>query len=541
MALLLGLAGCNAVQKEELNMEGSVRIYPVPKEEKLSDDFVMTVNGKSVPLQQARVSAYPINGGYWNPRFRNGLYRELYQTELASFASFGVKGAVKVELKPKKAIKNVVVRPLSKKVLPQVADGRITFTLPGAGQYVVELDGRHKALHIFADPVKDYKVDKNDPNVIYFGPGCHNAGHIQLKSGQTLFLDDGAVVYGRISAYKASHIRILGHGILNGSKIREEKTDSNGKAVPPSVEHREHAVILGECDDVTVDGIIIKDSCLYNLNLGNCNHVDIDNVKIIGQWTFNTDGIDLHNCRYAHIHNCFVRTFDDCICVKGHGYLATLKKLGKKVVGNPIISDILVEKCVLWCDWNTTLEIGAETFADEIYDITFRDCDIIKNQAAACDMSVWHHALIHDVLYENIRIEQTPTQRNISQKVENQPFKEELDPARQEPYWCIRTFAVDPKVLLNNMKTGKYPTYDKDDATLQPMEKLSRQGVFKNIVFRNISVTGTGMMRVSLDGGPGSGPITIENLTFNGKKIKSFDELFETHIGPNLKGSVILK
>ena len=539
MALLLVLAGCAGFSKGE-KMEDAVKVYPVPNEENLSDDFVMTVNGQNVPLQQARVSAYPINGGYWKS-FRNGKYRELYQTELASFASFGVSGAVKVELKPNRTFRNVVIRPLSKKVVPQVAGGKISFTLPEAGQYVVELDGRHKALHIFADPVKDYKVDKNDPNVIYFGPGCHNAGHIQVKSNQTVFLDDGAIVYGHISAFKANNIRFLGHGILNGSKIREQKTDTIGKPVPPSVEHREHAIMLYNCEGVTVDGIIIKDSCMYNLNLGNCNHVDINNVKIVGQWTFNTDGIDLHNCRYARIHNCFVRTFDDCICVKGHGYFHTQKKLGRMVVGNPIVSDILVEKCVLWCDWNTTLEIGAETFADEIYNITFRDCDIIKNQAAACDISAWHHAVIHDVLYENIRIEQTPTQQNISQKKENQPFEENLDPAKQEPYWCIRTSTVNPKTLLENMKTGKYPSYDKDDFTLHPYEKLAKQGVFKNIVFRNISVTGTSMMRVALGGGPGSGPITIENLTFNGKKIKSFDELFETYIGPNLKGSVILK
>ena len=100
-----------------------------------------------------------------------------------------------------------------------------------------------------------------------------------------------------------------------------------------------------------------------------------------------------------------------------------------------------------------------------------------------------------------------------------QPFKEDLTP-KQEPFWCIRTVSFRPKWL----KT-----------------EPARLSVFKNITFRNISVVGNNMMRVALEGGPGSGPITIENLTFNGKKIKSFDELFETYIGPNLKGAVILK
>ena len=521
MALLLGLAGCGVMQKEDSNMKESVKVYPVPKEEKLSDDFIMTVNGQNVPLHQARVSAYPINSGYL------GRHRELYQTELASFASFGVRGAVNVELKPNKTFKDVVIRPLSKKVVPQIADGKISFTLPEAGQYTVELDGRHHALHIFAGPMQDFKVNKNDPNVIYFGPGCHDAGCIKLESNQTLFLDDGAIVYGRVIAYKANNIRIVGHGILDGGKIREKINEKyldawkNHQPIPdPNTNaKRYHAILLNGCDGITVDGITLRDSNLYNFYFGNCNHIEINNVKIVGQWKQNTDGIDMHNCRYAHIHNCFVRTYDDCICVKGLDIQRDPEDSGRVIRGNMIISDILVEKCVLWCDWNTTLEIGAETYADEIYNITFRDCDIIKNQSAACDISSWHHALIHDVLYENIRIEQTPTQMYILQKTDGQPFKEDLTP-KQEPFWCIRTVSFRPKWL----KT-------------QP----ARLSVFKNITFRNISVVGNNMMRVALDGGPGSGPITIENLTFNGKKIRSFDELFETYIGSNIKGSVILK
>ena len=38
---------------------------------------------------------------------------------------------------------------------------------------------------------------------------------------------------------------------------------------------------------------------------------------MMGCWRYNSDGIDMHNCENVHIDGCFLRTFDDSICVKG--------------------------------------------------------------------------------------------------------------------------------------------------------------------------------------------------------------------------------
>ena len=215
--------------------------------------------GKTVPLHYARVSAYPIN------RRWPGHQRPLDQTELASFASFAVDGPVQVQLKPDRPFKEVAVRPISRNIRPQIRDGVIEFTLPSGGQYTVELDGFHNALHIFADDFKDFAIGRNDPQVRYFGPGLHDAGEIELHDNETLFLDEGAIVFGYVVANDARNIRILGHGILDGSKNKEkylhEFNDEDRKLLEKgfavmNVERRA-TVCLIQCDDLIIDGFVL--------------------------------------------------------------------------------------------------------------------------------------------------------------------------------------------------------------------------------------------------------------------------------------------
>lgn len=42
-----------------------------------------------------------------------------------------------------------------------------------------------------------------------------------------------------------------------------------------------------------------------------------------------------------------------------------------------IFKNVIAENCVIWNDWGKCLEIGAETRAEEIADIYFKNCSII--------------------------------------------------------------------------------------------------------------------------------------------------------------------
>lgn len=410
----------------------SFKVYPVTKTELFCDDYIVKINGKQANLNTARVSAVPFN------RRWPGHQRQIEQTEVIQFLSLATDEPLNFEIIPKAPFdaKDLKIRPRSLGIVPEVTvDGVISFTLPHSAYFTVEPFGRNNALHIFADPVCDYEINLDDENLIYFGAGEHDVGTIELKSNQTLFLDEGAVVYCSVYAKDADNIRILGRGILDNSRnveeiLYEENAVGNEEAVNNA--KRQHTVQLEYCNNVQIDGITIRDSLVYNIRPIGCSKLSIKNVKIIGCWRYNSDGIDMHNCVDVHISDCFLRTFDDSICVKGFdcyydgdveaAVKAAMYRNGKSY---DVFKNVLVEKCVIWNDWGKCLEIGAETRAEEISNIHFYNCDLIHLTNDALDCMNVDYADVHDVCYSDIRIEADETipypslQRKDSEVYEN--------------------------------------------------------------------------------------------------------------------------
>lgn len=348
--------------------------YPVPAGEPVSADFDIKLNGQSVKAYTARVSAIPFN------RVWPGKQRPVDQTELASFVYFSMDEPVNVTLTAAKDFSDIVIRPLSKNIKPEIKGRTINFTIEKAGQYTAEFDGFHGALHIFANPVFDFGVKFDDPNVIYYGAGIHDAGYIELKSGQTLFIDAGAVLHAAVVAKDAINIRIVGEGILDNSW--EEREGAVG------------CMKFYNCKNVEVAGIICRDSVVWTATIFNSDNVIFDWVKTIGMWRYNSDGIDFVNSANGVVKNSFLRNFDDVIVLKG------LKGYDTRNVEN-----IHVSGCVIWCDWGRGLEIGAETCADEYRNIIFEDCDLIHGAHMNMDLQNGDRARVHDLIFDNIRVE----------------------------------------------------------------------------------------------------------------------------------------
>lgn len=382
-------------------------VYPFADGEPIGETFSVKLDGEMIPLHLARVSAYPFN------RRWPGHQRQWEQSEEICFASFSQSGSVEVRVAPKFSVDDVVIRPLSKQISYRKEGGEIVFVMPEPMYLTVEFTGRHNALHLFSDLVGDYQTSGE---VIYYGKGIHDAGQITLTSNQTLFLDEGAVVYACVSASEADHVRIIGRGILDNSKnqaklLFESNAENNSSAVKNAV--RQHTIQLEYCNYAEIDGITIRDSLVYNIRPVGCKNLTIKNVKIIGCWRYNSDGIDMHNCENVHISDCFIRTFDDSVCVKGFDcyYDGGTEEIERQVAEamrknhSESFRNVLVERCTIWNDWGKALEIGAETRAEEICNVTFRDCDIIHITGAPMDCCNVDYADVHDILYENICVE----------------------------------------------------------------------------------------------------------------------------------------
>ena len=480
----------------------SVRVYPFPDGEAVYPSYDVTANGVNVPLHMARVSTYPVNTRW------PGHQRPKSETELCPFASMAADGAVAFDVTADRDFRAVQVKPLSKGVTAEACGRRVRFTVPGPGFYTLELDGYHNALHIFIDPMTDYGVDPGDPDVLYYGRGVHDVGLIELHSGQTLYLEEGAVVYARIVAKDADHIRILGHGILDGSRNVETILCEVGEQHREEIEKhfainnaiREHTVQLEYCRDVRIDGITLRDSLVYCIRPICCKDVEIGCVKLIGNWRYNSDGIDMHNCENVHIHDCFLRTFDDSICIKGFDYTQNEADMYHNGVDYSDFRHVLVERCVIWNDWGRALEIGAETRAKEICDITFRDCDLLRTTHIACDVQNVDYADVHHITFDDIRVE--------------------LDPVSQQPIHIglnADTYAEDPNSTYMPMLLCSNVTY---------IEEYSRdrehRGVNRDILYRNIAVTAPKMPLSHFRGWDAehtSREVTVENLTLNGVRV----------------------
>jgi polygalacturonase len=359
------------------------------------------------------------------------------------------------------------------------------------------MDGYHHNLHLFADPPGTYAVDLHDPRTIYFPPGCHDVGILQLRDGQTVFLAEGAVVYGCIHAADCRGIRILGRGVLDNSRNIETVLFEMAKLGDGSFDvknaKREHTVQLIRCQDVIVDGLTIRDSLVYNVGLWGCDDVEIRNVKIIGSWRYNTDGIDFHNCRRCHVTDCFVRTFDDSICFKGHlGY-------------QPVCEDIVVENSVVWCDWDHCLEIGAECCAEHMRNLTFRNIDVIRSLDVAMSIGNVDYGHVHDVLFEDIRVEMD----EVYQQPRIQRDDEEIFPADPHCTWLP---------TLMRCAVIQHPEYSGG---------RQERGHISDIIFRNIHVLSDRMppsLFLGYDAGHRVHNVSIEGLYRNGIRAETLAE-----------------
>ena len=151
---------------------------------------------------------------------------------------------------------------------------------------------------------------------------------------------------------------------------------------------------------------------MYNIRPIGCKNLHISNVKIIGCWRYNSDGIDMHNCIDVLIENCFIRTFDDSICVKGFDcyYEGDVEEEVRKAMyrngkAYDVFKNVLVKDCVIWNDWGKSLEIGAETRAEEISNIVFENCDVIHVTGPVLDCFNIDYADVYDIVYKNINVE----------------------------------------------------------------------------------------------------------------------------------------
>lgn len=404
--LLLVLIGCsdnNGFPDDEDDDDNppqtseNAMIYAAPEGADLSERFQIKVDGINLPVYNVKVAPED-ETSRWSAMDDKQNSHTYYET--AAFAYFDLKGEVEVEVTVPNSILSVKILPASAGVSHTINGRTIKFKLTKPEKLTVEVNGRWvSCLHLFANAFETDVPDADDPNVIYYGPGIHRVSSRDItSSNRTIYIAGGAVVKAIIDPTESYTINQ--HGLRTYAPtfmLRGNNITVKGRGILDASECTTHAreLIFTQGQNISIEGIIIKDAPIWTMPIMNTSNVTVDNVKILG-YRANSDGIDICNSTDVTVKNCFIRTLDDLVVVK------TLS-------GFPNKSErIVVENCILWSEVAHALSIGAEITKD-IEDVTFRNCDIIHDKGREWSLRVYQSdkARVNNVRFENIRIEES--------------------------------------------------------------------------------------------------------------------------------------
>lgn len=457
LILLLSLfAACNesetgtpASKPEIITTDATVVTYRYADEASASSKFEVKVNGKS---------------------------QFVLHTDEPDICCFGCSDSVYVQIFPAVGvrIRGVAVRPVNKHFPVSWTAESAIVKMTAEDRVVVEFDrtdgsyGEEKPLFLFANPIEAVRPDRSDPSVRYFEAGrIYDAGTIRLESNQSVYIEGGAIVNGKVLSENASNVAVRGCGILcdmepSGAAVRFNNC---------------HNIILR---DLTV---LNKNSWTTYFCMG--DGASITNYKAVAVSSDKADGSGNENdaCDFLGFSNArcrkgFSYCHDDAICVKS-----------QKFSFGAHSSDIHYDDYVLWNNGSGNgMEIGYELNMG-VSDISYRNCYVIHSAGRAQmrrgALSI-HNATagtVSDISYENIFIEDA------------------------------KEFGIHMAILKSSYDIGK-------DVVWGP-------GYIRNVTFKNIHIDNIPPYGCYINGYDSSHKIegvVFDGLYFKGKKIMSADD-----------------
>lgn len=170
---------------------------------------------------------------------------------------------------------------------------------------------------------------------LLFPPGRYLTGGLVLRSNISLHLENGAVLLGSndLSHYRCwnpvpeafsesaeglrallfaldeRNIQISGEGTIDG----QGPLFYNYKDVRAG---RPRNIWFARCQDVTIDGIRLRNSGFWMQHYLKCCKLRLVNLDIWNHGSCNNDGIDIDCCHDVLVHNCRIDSSDDAICLK---------------------------------------------------------------------------------------------------------------------------------------------------------------------------------------------------------------------------------
>lgn len=451
--------------------------------------YKIFVNGIPTELEEITVSAHPFN------RVWPGKQRDPSQSEVAYMLRVFGEGELKIRIETQFTVSEAVVRPLSKNIPIEIERQSINFSVGRNGKYSIEINGSRHAIHLLYQKGVDLKAF---PTPTYrFDDGHHHIGLLKLKSGDSVYISKNAVVHGSLLAVDASEINIYGDGILcgdweNRTKRHGDLGFDNENEFDADGIHTVGGIRAYRCKNVSIRGITVTDTASYGISFFATENIYLDDVNVLGLWKYNCDGIDFFNSSNITVKNCFIRSFDDSMCMKGvtaFSYMNT---------ENAHISD-----CVFWCDWGKNFDIGLATACSEITNIAWEDCDIIHNSGTCITITNGQWADVHDITYKNINIEYAnDTELPIIQNGDEEVYKSNgtthvpvlISVSDKRRTWQGNISTEDDRTKIRNILIDNINVIMDHRIERVPdirIQKTTQVSVFENIDVQNVFINGS--------------------------------------------------
>lgn len=363
-------------------------------------------------------------------------------------ATFDFSGSVEVKVKWNKGrVDSARVRPLSYGIPARVEGDEVSFTLERPCNLSVEVNGDiFHNLQLFANPVETDVPDRNDPDVLYYGPGVHTpeGGAVKVPSGKTLYLAGGALLKGRILVEGVRDVVVRGRGVVD-YRVKGGIRVANSR-------------------NVLVEGLVATQCAT-----GGSDSVTIRNVKVISYYGWG-DGMNVFASNNVLFDGVFCRNSDDCTTVYGTrgGFEGGCR-------------NVTMQNSTLWADVAHPIFIGIHGNAEQpevLENLNYVNIDILDHREKQLDyqgcmsINAGDNNTVRNVRFENIRVEDFREGQLLNLRI-----------------FYNKKYCKAPGRGIENV-LFKDITYDGHRANLSIIEGYDEERTIRGVRFENLRING---------------------------------------------------
>jgi hypothetical protein len=256
----------------------------------------------------------------------------------------------------------------------------IRFRLPGPAKLSISRPGDflNNARMLFLFAGSPPPPPPSGPNVTVVPAGVHRES-LNPKSGDTIYLEPGAYIFGSLNLWQVENVKVLGRGTIVYDGPQDPNSDTGWMQKPDW-----HCIAGYQAHNVEIDGLtcIIR-SRTWSIQMKDSTGFRYDDLRVIGgnPGNANQDGMDWLGGGDTVVNNSFFRASDDDLAMLGNwdGYdEADMVRPGADV------SNILVENSEFSTSISNVVRMGWPQKIYNLRNFTLRDSDILHAGIGAC-------------------------------------------------------------------------------------------------------------------------------------------------------------